>query len=214
MPGGLRLAGLVAAGSMKTRDIPSPVLTGQVQRVWISAGSMRGTPCQFPSLAFPAGNSPVRTFRDGAPWRTPVNGLAGTARTDRCYVDSARYPRAVVSAGSYSSDAGTPTPRMIGSLAAGFAASFTGSGALASWTDPAAADGVAARCCTDVSLAAPWARLALRFRRTRRGAELSAAAAWRAGACVAGAAGAWVAGAWVAGCLAAFRRTGACASGA
>nr|BFE45793.1 hypothetical protein GCM10017547_36860 [Pseudarthrobacter oxydans] len=36
----------------KTRDIPSPVLAGQVQRVWISAGSLRGTPCQFPSLCF------------------------------------------------------------------------------------------------------------------------------------------------------------------
>ena len=32
-------------------DIPSPVLTGQVQRVWISAGPMPGTPCQCSSLA-------------------------------------------------------------------------------------------------------------------------------------------------------------------
>src|SRR5687768_14566147 len=32
-------------------DIPSPVLTGQVQRVWISAGSVLGTPCQGSSLA-------------------------------------------------------------------------------------------------------------------------------------------------------------------
>lgn len=27
-------------------DIPSPVLAGQVQRVWISAGPLRGTPCR------------------------------------------------------------------------------------------------------------------------------------------------------------------------
>jgi hypothetical protein len=35
-------------------DIPSPVLTGQVQRVWISAGPMRGTPCQSSTLALAA----------------------------------------------------------------------------------------------------------------------------------------------------------------
>ena len=69
-------AGSMQAGSWKTRDIPSPVLTGQVQRVWISAGSMRGTPCQSPSLAFPAASllhvSPVagplttRGYRPGS----------------------------------------------------------------------------------------------------------------------------------------------------
>src|SRR5687768_7112593 len=35
-------------------DIPSPVLTGQVQRVCTSAGSVLGTPCQSPSLAGPS----------------------------------------------------------------------------------------------------------------------------------------------------------------
>ena len=58
-------AGSMQAGLLKTRDIPSPVLTGQVQRVWISAGSMRGTPCQSPSLV------------------ATLNEVAGTARTRR-----------------------------------------------------------------------------------------------------------------------------------
>ena len=47
-------------------DIPSPVLTGQVQRVWISAGPMRGTPCQCSSLAVAPGAPLTRRVRAGA----------------------------------------------------------------------------------------------------------------------------------------------------
>ena len=64
-------------GWFAKRDIPSPVLTGQVQRVWISAGSMRGTPCQCPSLAVPSA----------------CNEVAGTARTGRNATPAGPHPR-------------------------------------------------------------------------------------------------------------------------
>lgn len=48
-------------------DIPSPVLTGQVQRVWISAGTLLGTPCQSPSLAACRAPGTAFQFATGTP---------------------------------------------------------------------------------------------------------------------------------------------------
>ncbi len=58
---------------------------------------------------------------------------------------------------------------MMGSSFGAFLAGSTG--ALASWAEPRVADAVASWCSTLVSLAAPWALLALRLRRPRRPRE-------------------------------------------
>lgn len=156
-------------------DIPSPVLTGQVQRVWISAGTLLGTPCQSPSLAAcrPSGTAfhfATRTLglpAERLPWHS---GTLKTRRAGAAVAAPARQHHVSTDGirSAYSSDAGTPTPRMIGSLAGFRAAALTASGALASCECPVAAAGAVSWCSTDVSLAAPWARLALRFRRGRR----------------------------------------------
>lgn len=70
-------------------DIPSPVLTGQVQRVWISAGTLLGTPCQSPSLAAcrPSGTAfhfATRTLglpAERLPWHS---GALKIRRAGRC----------------------------------------------------------------------------------------------------------------------------------
>ena len=77
-----------------------------------------------------------------------------------------------------SSEAGTPTPRIIGASGrlspAGFEApAWSAPGALAAWECPAAAAGTFSCCWTEVSLAAPCARLALRLRRALRGRDCS-----------------------------------------
>ena len=158
------------------RDIPSPVLTGQVQRVWISAGSMRGTPCQSSSLAASLLRLTTSRVRPGtgvllrrsraAP---AVQAVAGGLQLRRRHADA-------------------EDDRLVGRR--GLAADVAAAGALASWTAPAAAGRVASRCSTDVSLAAPWARLALRFRRPRRPRDVVAAASWsRSSSCRAAACG-------------------------
>src|SRR5687767_8020011 len=99
-------------------DIPSPVLAGQVQRVWISAGSLRGTPCRLPSLAFPR------------PARRQMKPLTQNARTRPC---GGSGPGVLwdVLAKDQSSEAGTPTPRMMGASAGALsvAPALAGSGA-------------------------------------------------------------------------------------
>src|SRR5688500_653364 len=156
-------------------DIPSPVLTGQVQRVWISAGTLLGTPCQSPSLAACRASGTAFHFATGTlglpaervRWNS---GGRKTGRAGAAVAAPARQHQVSTDGirSAHSSDAGTPTPRMIGSLAGFRAAALAASGALASCECPVAAAGAVSWCSTDVSLAAPWARLALRLRRGRR----------------------------------------------
>ena len=112
-PVGIRRAGWLQAGQRfeDKGDIPSPVLTGQVQRVWISAGPVRGTPCRSPSLAVRH-----RQHRKLTALRSVRPGTA------HCYADARPAPASgapgiCVPAAAQSSEAGTPTPRMIGALA-------------------------------------------------------------------------------------------------